>query len=112
MDEATQKGHTLLAHDSDHQLWMWHRRLGHPSLGYLKRLFPSFNNCNVSLNCEACALAKSHKHSYFPSLTHCIKPFALIHSDVWGPAPESNIHGLSYFVLFVDDCTRMSWVSS
>ena len=76
----------------------------------MKRFFPSLNNCNTPLNCEACVLAKSHKHTYFLSLTHRIKPFALIHYDVWGPAPESNTHGLSYFVLFLDDCTRMSWV--
>ena len=91
-------------------MWMWYRRLGHPSLGYLKRLFLCLNNCNAPLDCEACVLAKSHKHTYFPSLTHSIKPFALIHFDVWGPAPDSNTHGLSYFVLFVDDCTRMNWV--
>ena len=72
--------------------------------------FRSLNNCNAPLDCEACVLAKIHKHTYFPSLTHSIKPFALIHSDVWGLAPESNTHGLSYFILFVDDCTRMSWV--
>ena len=111
MDEVVQKGHTSLAHGSpDHQLWMWHRRVGHPSLGYLKRLFPSLNNCNTSLNCESCVLAKSHEHSYAPSLTHSIKPFVLIHSDVWGPAPGCDTHGFSYYVLFVDDCTRMSWV--
>ena len=111
VDKATQKGHTLLAHGSlDHQLWMWYRRLRHPSLGYLKHLFPSLNNCNVTLNCEAYVQAKSHKHTYSPSLTNSIKSFSLIHLDVWGPAPVSNTHGLSYFVLFVDDCTRMSWV--
>ena len=76
MDKAIQKGHTLLARGSpDHQLWTWHRRLGHPSLGYLKCFFPSLNNCNVALDCEACVLAKSHKHSYFPSQTHSSKPF-------------------------------------
>ena len=85
-------------------------RLDHPSLGYLKRLFPSLNNCNAPLDCEACVLEKSHRHTYFPSLTHSIKLFALIHYDVWGPAPESNTQGLSYFVWFVDDCIRMSWV--
>uniref|UniRef100_A0A803LV14 Integrase catalytic domain-containing protein n=1 Tax=Chenopodium quinoa TaxID=63459 RepID=A0A803LV14_CHEQI len=111
LDEATQHGNALLAHGSpEYQLWMWHRRLGHPSVGYLKRLFPSFKNIDVTLDCESCALAKSHKHTYSPSLTHAIKPFMLIHSDVWGPAPEFAIHNFSYFVLFVDDCTRMSWV--
>ena len=45
VDEAVQKGHTSLAHGSPNpQLWMWHRCLGHPSLGYLKRLFPSLSN--------------------------------------------------------------------
>ena len=91
-------------------MWMWHRRLGHPSLGYLKRLFPLFNNSNQTLNCEACVLAKSHKQSYFPSMSRSNKPFDLIHSDVWGPAPIFHTHGLSYFITFVDDCTRMCWV--
>ena len=50
--------------------------------GYLKRLFPSLNNCNAPLNCEACVIAKSHKHTYFSSLTHSIKLFDLILSDV------------------------------
>ena len=111
VDETTQKGHTSLAHRSyDHQLWTWHRRLGHPSLGYLKRLFPSFSNCNVPLDCEACVFAKSHKQSYYPSSNHSSEPFCLIHSDVWGPAPESNKQHFSYFISFIDDCTRMCWV--
>ena len=76
VDEAIQTGHTLLAHGfSDHQLWTWHRRLGHPSLGYLKRLFPSLTKSNVVLDYEACVLAKSHKHSYSPSFNHCSEPF-------------------------------------
>ena len=101
----------MLAHGSPaHQLWTWHHRLGHPSLGYLKRLFPSLNNCTTSLDCETCVLAKSHKHSYYPSNTHAPNPFDVIHSDVWGPAPHMNSHGFKYFVLFVDDCSRMCWV--
>ena len=92
------------------QLWIWHHRSGHPSLGYLKRLFPSFHNCNLSLDCEACIPTKSQKHSYSPSLTRTDNPFDLDHSDVWGPAPDINSHRYSYFVLFVDDCTRMSWI--
>ena len=83
VDETVKKGHSLLVRGTPkQQLWTWHRRLGHPSLGYLKRLFPSLRSCNLSLDCETCALAKSHKHSYSPSLTRIDRPFALVHSDV------------------------------
>ena len=58
MDEAGHKGHTLLARGSpNHQLRIWHKRLGHPLVGYLKRLFPSLHSCNNLLDCEACVLA-------------------------------------------------------
>ena len=86
MDGTTQLGQTMLSRGSSEYLWIWHRRLGHPSLTYLKHLFPSFRITTMSLECETCVLAKSHKHSYFPSITHSIGPFALIHSDVWRPA--------------------------
>ena len=111
VDETVKTGHSLLVHGTPiQQLWTRHRHLGHPSLGYLKRLFPSFHSCNLSLDCETCVLAKSHKHSYSPSFTRTDRPFDLIHSDVWGPAPESNSQGYSYVVLFLDDCTRVSWI--
>ena len=111
VDEAGHEGHTLLARGCPyHQLRIWLKRLGHPSVGYLKLIFPSLHSCNNFLNCESCVLAKSHKHSYSPSLSRTHKPFVLLHSDVWGPAPVFNSHSFSYFVLFVDDCTRMSWL--
>lgn len=37
-------------------------------------------------------------------------PFALVHSDVWGPSPVSTSSGVHWFVTFVDDCTRMTWL--
>ena len=61
-----------------------------PSFGYLKRLFPSlFCSCDESsFKCETCILAKSHRVSYPISFNKNDKPFALIHSDVWGPSPS------------------------
>ena len=64
----------------------------------------------MSLYCASCVLEKSQKHSYLPSSSRGTPPFTLIHSDVWGPAPVFATHNYSYYVLFVDDCTRMSWV--
>jgi len=43
---------------------------------------------------------------------HLIKEpiFYLIHSDVWGPSSVPNISGACWFVIFVDDCTRVVWL--
>ena len=67
----------------EQQLWKWHRRLGHPSLGYLEHLFPALRGSKLVFSCESCIFVKSHKRLYYPSLSHSIKPFMLIHSDVW-----------------------------
>ena len=34
----------------------------------------------------------------------------IIHSDVWGPSPASSLSGIRWFVTFIDNCTRMTWV--
>ena len=47
------------------EIWLWHRRLGHVSFGYLKKLFPTlFPRSDVSgFRCDICELAKSHRAS-------------------------------------------------
>ncbi|XP_074356022.1 uncharacterized protein LOC141695694 [Apium graveolens] len=37
-------------------------------------------------------------------------PFSLIHSDIWGPSKVSNITDTHWFITFIDDHTRVSWV--
>lgn len=104
--------------DSANALWkLWHRRLGHPHAQNLKSLFSSgdllstvdFKN-NVSIDCESCALAKSHLLPFSKSIHHTTSPFELIHSDVWGPASSKSLSGNSYYVIFVDDVSRFTWV--
>ena len=36
--------------------------------------------------------------------------FDLINSDVWEPSSVSSIGGSRYFVVFVDDYSRYSWI--
>ncbi|KAM2733441.1 hypothetical protein EV2_036866 [Malus domestica] len=93
-------------------IWMWHRRLGHASFGYLHKLFPSlFVKTDVSqFKCDVCEMAKSHRTSFPPSLNKSTVPFMIVHSDVWGPSKVATLGGAHWFVTFIDDCTRMTWV--
>ncbi|KAJ0605636.1 putative RNA-directed DNA polymerase [Helianthus annuus] len=110
VDEVTHQGTVMLAHGSiDREAWLWHRRLGHPSTGYLHLLFPNLFPSKTNSVCETCVLAKSHRHTYLPNNTRVDIPFSLIHSDVWGPAKVAGGQNFRYFVIFVDDCTRMTW---
>ncbi|CAL5350327.1 unnamed protein product [Camellia sinensis] len=93
-------------------VWLWHRRLGHPSFHLLKHLFPSsFANHHVSdFLCESCQLGKQHRASFAPSLNKSLVPFSLIHSDVWGPSRVLSVKGHRWFVTFIDDFSRATWV--
>ena len=33
-----------------------------------------------------------------------------IHSDVWGPARIPSLSDARYFITFIDECIRMTWV--
>jgi hypothetical protein len=36
------------------------------------------------------------------------KPLELVHTDLFGPTRTKNIQGEYYFILFIDDYTRMT----
>jgi hypothetical protein len=91
---------------------LWHRPLGHLSFGYLQHVFPNLFSglSNLDIKCETCILVKSHRVTYPLSMNKSDIPFALIHYDVWGPSPKSTMFGFRVFVIFIDDCTRMTWI--
>ena len=97
---------------SDKDVLIWHYRLGHLSFPYLSKLFPVlFRNKNPLLfQCEICQLAKHTRSTYSISPYKSSKPFSIIHSDVWGPSRVPNITGAKWFVSFVDDHTRLTWI--
>jgi hypothetical protein len=94
------------------QIWLWHIRLDHPSFRYLLKLFPSlFLKINVSsFHCDSCLLAKHYRTSFHSSFNKSFVPFSIIHNDVWGPSRVTNRSNTKWFVSFIDDCTRVSWV--
>ena len=87
------------------EIWLWHRRLGHSSFGYLKKLFPS-----LFAKSDICELAKSHRASFLLILNKSPLHFMVIHSNVSGPSKVPTLSGSCWFITFIDDCTRMTWL--
>ncbi|KAL4033294.1 hypothetical protein IC575_006381 [Cucumis melo] len=97
---------------SEHDFTLWHFRLGHPNFTYMKYLFPHlFPKIDVSLlSCDVCIRAKQHRVS-FPSQPYKpTQPFTLIHSDVWGPSKVITSSEKQWFITFIDDHTRLTWI--
>jgi len=55
-------------------------------------------------------LAKHLGLPFHNSLSQTTSAFQLVHSDIWGPAQIPSRSGYLYFVSFVDDFTRFTWV--
>ncbi|CAL2260341.1 unnamed protein product [Prunus armeniaca] len=97
--------------------WIWHKRLGHLNLRSLKQLrdqsmvhdLPYLEEINGV--CEGCQLSKQHR-DWFPKRQawRARNPLKLIHIDLCGPMHTESIAGNIYFMLLIDDCTRMTWV--
>ncbi|PKU66893.1 Retrovirus-related Pol polyprotein from transposon TNT 1-94 [Dendrobium catenatum] len=101
-------------HNQHKSTTTWHARLGHPHLQLLQHLARHNSticiSTSTSFQCDSCNVAKSHKLSFTSNEMKTSQPFALVHSDVWGPAPCSSLSGYNYYVLFVHDYSRFSWI--
>jgi transposase InsO family protein len=97
--------------------WLWHLRLGHLNFGGLKLLaktnmvrgLPSIEHPNQL--CEGCLFGKQSRKS-FPkeASTRANKPLQLVHADVCGPIKPSSLGKNNYFLLFIDDFSRKTWI--
>jgi len=92
----------------------WHRKLGHPNNKVLEKVLKI---CNVKTSsrdqfsfCEACQFGKLHLLPFKSSSSHAKGPLELIHSYVWGPAPIVSPSNFKYYILFIDDYNRFTWI--
>jgi hypothetical protein len=96
---------------------LWHQRYGHINYHDLLLLqkqsmvegLPMLKNEYVA--CEGCALGNMHRDE-FPSNSDRRKKdvLELIHTDVCRPMQTRPLGGAYYFLLFIYDCTRYTWV--
>uniref|UniRef100_A0A2N9GVX2 Integrase catalytic domain-containing protein n=1 Tax=Fagus sylvatica TaxID=28930 RepID=A0A2N9GVX2_FAGSY len=93
---------------------LWHSILGHPSAKVLANVFPCFNTSSnskvVQEHCHHCLVGKMHQLPFPTSNKTVTSPFELIHADLWGPAPVVASNSFRFYLVFVDEFTKFTWV--
>ena len=110
--------HSLVAKHGLGKADLWHQRFGHLGIANLRKL--SDNNLVQNLDlgknstlefCEGCVYGKHHRDP-FPTdgSSRATQILELVHSDVNGPMKTRTHGGAKYFVTFIDDFTRKTFV--
>jgi hypothetical protein len=96
---------------------VWHKRLGHPNSVVLSHMLNSglLSNKeqvskNLSFDCSIYKLGKSKTLSFSSHGSCAEKCFDIVHSDVWGISPVISHARYKYFVTFIDDFNRYTWI--
>jgi hypothetical protein len=94
---------------------LWHKRMAHLHHGALRVLreivtgVPDFSTEHQEL-CKGCALGKYTKTIFPSSDSRAVGILDLIHSDVCGSMSSASLIGCLYYVIFIDDFSRKSWI--
>ena len=114
LDEATKA--CLLAKEDES--WLWHKRMGHINFVNLVRIrkkeavreMPKISKPSNTL-CEACRHDNQTKFQFKTKEHFSSHPLELMHTDLCGPVRTKGLDGELYFMLMIDDYTRMTIVS-
>ena len=60
--------------------------------------------------CEYCVLGKQTRIQFGTAVHQTKGILDYVHTDVWGPTKTTSFGGRNYFVSFIDDYSRHTWV--
>ena len=60
--------------------------------------------------CDSCQFGKSCKLPFASSDFVSSSPLERIHCDLWGPSPVVSTQGFKYYVIFIDNHSRFTWL--
>jgi hypothetical protein len=95
---------------------LWHHRLGHIGEKGLKtlknkNLVEGLVDCNLEFDfCENCIYGKQNRVQFYSSSEKSSGLLDYIHSDVFGPVDVPSLSNSRYYVSFIDDYSRRTFV--
>ncbi|CAH2109147.1 unnamed protein product [Euphydryas editha] len=96
---------------------MWHRRLGHLNSNYLNKMQNAVEGLTLDRradisksSCIVCCEGKQSRLPFPQDGSRSDDLLQLVHSDICGPFNNVSIGGSRYYILFVDDYSRMIYI--
>ena len=109
--------HICLSDEVSRDEWIWHYRFGHLNfrdLYELKRQEMVTGLPQISIPtelCEDCVESKQHRNTFNQKVeSKSTDKLEIIYTDVCGPMQCDSLGGSKYFVSFIDDYTRKTWI--
>jgi hypothetical protein len=109
------KADQALIHNTINSCELWHRWFAHihyKSLPVVSKMVKGLPKIQVFHNgvCKGCAQGKNVKKPFPSSDSKAKGVMDLIHSDVSEPMSATSLNGYVYYVSFIDDCSRKTWI--
>ena len=93
--------HQILGHIGEKGLRILHRN----------GMVEGMSNCSLDFDfCEHCVYGKENRVSFPSGAKRANKILELVHSDVFGPMSVPSLGNSVYYVSFIDDFSRNTWI--
>jgi hypothetical protein len=101
----------------ENESWLWHKRMGHMHFDNLVKInrkeavreIPEISKPMNTL-CKHCLQGKQTRTKFKSKEYSTKKPLEIVHTDLCGPTRTKGLNGEQYFMLLIDDYTRMTAV--
>ena len=97
--------------------WLWHRRLGHLSFSQIRKACKyqavrGLPDIKIPENTifKSCQFGKQTRTNFPEKEGSASRLLELVHTDVCGSSRKMSPRGEEYFILFIDDYSRMCWI--
>ena len=111
------KGHSeaSLIHDTTNPCELWHKRLSHinyKSLPHVSKVVTGLPDTNIDHEgvCKGFTKQENVKNPFLKRNTKTEGILELVHLDVCSPMPSTSLSGYVYYVTFIDDYSRKTWI--